>query len=710
MRGMRKALVALVVFLALAVGLVYWLLSDPNRFKSELTERIRTETGLLVDIGGDLSWRLWPPVQLVAHDIVADWTAAPERPLVRIAALTLDVDLWAILGADARLVVDGMTLSGLDAHLVQRGETANWSRPGSREAPSAPLPVAVPTGWEVSTVSIRDSTLHYDLDGETYDVAIDDMRLADLAPGRTSPLRAKLTLTTAAGAYDLDARAEVTTAADAARIEIRGAEVSGVARAQALPFRATFAAAYDLGTGIVTLNDANVELAGVKAKLDVEGRLLEEVPVWRGRIDLPRQSVAKLAALADVTLDEPLALKARYTASAERVELEDLDLGYGDTTVKGKAGVRLGERTSVTFDLTANALTIPAREAPKVALGAGGFGAVAFAAPAATADPGLDAPILPLEQVRSIDWDGALLIERLVHDKVTFPNARVRTRNRKGRLDGTLDLPQFFGGTAHAAWNIDARKTPVWTVKPKLENVDSTALLAWLDQKYTWAALLLGNADLTMTGNTPRELATTLKGNTQLDGGQGRLDIAAIKQQALAIAAIAGGVDKVNAWPDILSYKRLTSTWKVDGFRHDLKVLLDNLSITLDGTVDPFSEAMDVVASVKLLQGTPYQSFVLDPTLMNVDLPVRCKGTVSTPDCKPDPAGMRTLLTRVLTSDSPEVKARVDKTIEEKVPEQYRDTARSLLDMLRQGGSPGTQQPPAPPESPAPSSAPSPAP
>jgi hypothetical protein len=547
-------------------------------------------------------------------------------------------------------------------------------------------------------VALRDSRLRYDLDGETYDIAIDELLLADLAPGHTSPTRAKLSITTATGAYDVDARAQVTTAADASRVDVRDAEVSGIAKPRNLPFRATFDAAYDVAGSTVTVSGAEIELAGVKAALNVEGtRLDQEAPLFRGQIDVPRQSLTALAALADTEIGEPVALRARYAATSERIDLDDIDLRYGDTIVKGKAGARLGEHLAVTFDLAANTFTIPvAAEEGGVALGAGGFAQLAFAAPAVAADPSVDEPILPLGDIRSLDWDGSLLIEKLLYDEATFPNARIRTQNEGGRIDGTIDLPQFFGGTATTNFAVDARGTPRWTVKPRLDKVDSTALLAWLDQRYTWAALLLGNSDLTMTGNTIRELTTSLRGKTSFDGGQGKLDIAAIKQQALALAAIAGGTEKVNAWPDILDYKRFTGTWNVDGTRHDLDVLLDNLSVALDGTFDPFTEALDMAASVKLLQGTPYQSFDLDPILMNIELPVHCTGTVTAPECKPDQAGVKRLLTRVLTSDNPEVKAKVDQTIDEKVPEEYRDAARSLLDLLRQGGQASPQPAPAP--------------
>jgi hypothetical protein len=78
-------------------------------------------------------------------------------------------------------------------------------------------------------------------------------------------------------------------------------------------------------------------------------------------------------------------------------------------------------------------------------------------------------------------------------------------------------------------------------------------------------------------------------------------------------------------------------------------------------------------------------------------LPIRCRGSLDAPKCSADEAGTRKLLTQALSGSNPEMKEKLDQAIDEKVPEQYRDAARSLLEMLNKGGE--KQQPP-PPTSP----------
>ena len=114
---MRKFLLVTLVVLVVVVAGVSWLLSDANRYKPQLVELIHSRTGLAVSIQGDLSWRLWPPVQLVAKDVTADWAVDAKQPMLSAATLRLDADLWPLLSKDPKLVIQGAAIDGLHARL-----------------------------------------------------------------------------------------------------------------------------------------------------------------------------------------------------------------------------------------------------------------------------------------------------------------------------------------------------------------------------------------------------------------------------------------------------------------------------------------------------------------------------------------------------------------------------------------------------------------
>ncbi|NJN52227.1 MAG: hypothetical protein HC809_11120 [Gammaproteobacteria bacterium] len=50
---MRKFLLVLLLLIGATIGVIYWLLADPNRFKADISALIDRETGLKLDLRGD---------------------------------------------------------------------------------------------------------------------------------------------------------------------------------------------------------------------------------------------------------------------------------------------------------------------------------------------------------------------------------------------------------------------------------------------------------------------------------------------------------------------------------------------------------------------------------------------------------------------------------------------------------------------------------
>ena len=84
-----------------------------------------------------------------------------------------------------------------------------------------------------------------------------------------------------------------------------------------------------------------------------------------------------------------------------------------------------------------------------------------------------------------------------------------------------------------------------------------------------------------------------------------------------------------------------------------------------------------------------YNSFKVGSSLTGLPLPIRCRGSLAAPKCGADDEGTRQLIADALSGKDPKAKEKLDKAIDEKVPEQYRDAARSLLEMLNKGSQKG---------------------
>jgi hypothetical protein len=183
-----------------------------------------------------------------------------------------------------------------------------------------------------------------------------------------------------------------------------------------------------------------------------------------------------------------------------------------------------------------------------------------------------------------------------------------------------------------------------------------------------------------MRGNTERELLSSIAGRSRFDGGQGTMDITQLKQAVQAIAQLAGGSERINAWPERLDYQRLTGDWVVDGQNHTLDVALDNMALSMNGTYDPFADAMDMYIDLTIQDEPDMNTFQINSMLMGLAIPIRCKGTSTSPTCRPDEAGVKNLIADALAGQAgSEASERLDEVIEEQVPEEYQDAARELL-------------------------------
>ena len=660
---MRKFLLGLLVVAVAIVAVIAYVLSDANRFKPQLVALIHERTGLVVAIRGDLGWRLWPPVQLVANDVVADWIADPHDPMVTAKTLRLDADLVPLISRNAKLVVQGVSIDGLHATLVQAGEHANWMPPKHAGPAVAPLAAAVAlvdsaTPWEVANVTISDSVVDYVADGDASHIAIEALHLSGIAPARAIPLHAKLTVHQSQRTIPLTLAANVTFDAALTHWQIGDIDLGGIVGETAdgpavgPTFKFTGNANVDASAATVDLSTARIEFGPSFATFDAK-------------------------------------------ATEERIDFANLELHYGGSVITGTLGTTLGDARALTFDLHTDRFVVPSTRTA-VALGAGTFGGVAFAAPPIR-DVALGEPLLPLELIRATDWNGKMSISQLVYEGAQFDDARVETHNRAAEVDAAIDLPHFFGGTATSRLTIDATGAiPQWNVTPKLDHVDSQAFLAWLGNKYDWVAHFLASGEFSMRGNTRHDLLGSLDGRATFDGGRGVINIEEIKKAAQGIADIAGGSKLVNAWPERLKYQRFVGSWDAKGANHSFDVALDNLALKGSGRIDMLADDMDLRATITVAHEPKYESFKVGSSLMGLPLPIHCKGSLASPKCGADEEGTRQLIAQALSGDNPEMKKRLDKTIDEKVPEQYRDAARSLLEMLNKNKQPKSAPPPGP--------------
>ncbi len=289
--------------------------------------------------------------------------------------------------------------------------------------------------------------------------------------------------------------------------------------------------------------------------------------------------------------------------------------------------------------------------------------------------------LLPLDTFRAMDWTANCTVPEYALDGASFKNIAVKATNKDGRSRNQITIPDALGGAVTADVAIDtARSTPQWRVKTDADALQAQALMDMIAPSLKWVAPLLAGGELTMQGNTPEALVNSMAGEVSFDSSEGLIDISVIKEAVAGVAALAGQSETLAQWPEQLQYLKLDGSWKPTGTRQSLRFTLDNVALTGDGVVNPLTGELDLASAVTISKHPTLDALPINEALYDLPIPIRCTGTLEAPSCGLDRQGAQNALAGLAAGKARDrVNQELGDVIDDKVPEEYRDTAREAL-------------------------------
>ena len=109
MRTLIMILAGLIGLAIVAGVAILWLLKDPNQYKDQIETLIEENAGIQINIEGDLTWRLWPPIVLQA----ADLSFEDEETKYDLDSLSVHANAVALLSTEPDLQIQSLELNGL---------------------------------------------------------------------------------------------------------------------------------------------------------------------------------------------------------------------------------------------------------------------------------------------------------------------------------------------------------------------------------------------------------------------------------------------------------------------------------------------------------------------------------------------------------------------------------------------------------------------
>ena len=121
-----------------------------------------------------------------------------------------------------------------------------------------------------------------------------------------------------------------------------------------------------------------------------------------------------------------------------------------------------------------------------------------------------------------------------------------------------------------------------------------------------------------------------------LQAANGKVDIKKLKETLTRISSLARKDNPASHWPDTLHYQNL----HVEASLHDEQVTakanMDNLDVTLQGTLAQADGALDLKGVLVVYKATADQLLQLDPLFIDLPLPFYCEATAAKPKCGPN--------------------------------------------------------------------------
>lgn len=741
------------VLLLLAALVAAVMLFDPNDYRGQIAELVKTETGRELRLG-EIQLKIFPWLRVAILD--AELSNAQDfgvDPFARIKELSVGVKLLPLL-LDKKVEVSTLTLAGLHLNLARNAEgRSNWqdildvqaNKPKEEEKPTVESEASFDlNSIDISGITIRDTALRYVDAQKKVSYTVEDLKLETgaLRPGEPFDLDASLMAqsTSPDAGGELTLSGTITPRLDTQLITVEDLElalkgrgfdleldgalkgavvadltqqlytVSGLnlsvdASGQSLPggkqkLQLTGALVYDGVNGTMRLDGAELQAAGLTVQTTIAGAGLNTAsPKLSGPISIapfkPRDLLAQIGSkpeTADPNALTQASLNAQYSGTFKSANLDQLTLKLDQTTASGRLHVRDFSSMAIDFALKVDAIDADRYLPPRADA----------PAPAAAEKEGSISDIkLPTEALEKLNATGTLDIGKLTINGLKLSDVRLKLSGNGANAPKQQDLnAQLYGGKVSLSNRVTPGKAPGYALKTQLTALQfAPFLMDFLDKDIVSG---LGNLsiDVSGQGSTVGEIRRTLNGDIGL-----RIENGAVKGFNLGEilrkgeAMLAGNMAYKETEAKETDFAAITATARiVNGILQtdDLNASSPAFRITGAGEIDLINETINYLAKPTVVESSRGQGGKGLEELKGLTIPIKLTGSLYAPKYKLDlEAALKQKATEKIRG---ELKGR-EEELKGKINEKLGD--------LLFGKKPKPQQPPPEPTSePAPAPAP----
>ncbi|MCY1501073.1 AsmA family protein [compost metagenome] len=724
------------LLIVVALGFALTHLFDPNDYKDEIRQIARDKANIELTLNGDIGWSLFPWLGLELHQATVANAVTPDQPFADLDMLGLSVRVLPLLRKEVQMSdirVEGLKLT-LSRDKQGRGNWEDIGRPAKPASGTAtPAPSEAPAGGaaadakpdqpvklDIDSLIVNNARIDYSDARSGQQLSAESIQLTTGAIREGVNIPVKLTAFLGTNQPLMRAKTELQGELrfDRAlkRYQFEDMRLSGEASGQPLEGKtATFAAQgqllLDQAAQIAEWNGLKLSVNQLRALGELNVRELDKTPKLTGALSIAEFNLRqlleglgqKLPEMADGNTLGKVELVSRLSGTPNSLALEELKLKLDDSSFSGRLAIADLAKQALRVQLKGDRLDLdrylPAKaakaaDAASASRQAEVKGTVAAATSSGTSElpqapsqqAWSDAPLLPVDKLRTLDLELDLALGQLVLDKLPVDNASLKAQGKGGLLTLQDLRGELYNGTFNAQASLDARQpVPLLSARKHISGVPVEKLIESQGQKSPLTGRLDLNSDIRTSGNSQKAWIEALNGTTSFVLNNGVLLDANLEQQLCqGIATLnrksLSGSPRGKDTPFQELKGNLNFTNGVAS-NPDLRARIPGLTVKGNGDLDLRVLGMDYRLGI-VIEGDkgemPDPACTVNPRYVGLEWPVRCRGPLElgAKACRLDKDGLGKIAAK-LAGDK--LNEKLEEKLGDKVSPELKDALKGLF-------------------------------
>ncbi|MEH6578830.1 MAG: AsmA family protein [Amphritea sp.] len=679
MKGLLKivgGLLALLVIVVVAGGVLLGMFFDPNEYKPQIQELAFEKGGIELEIKGDLGWSVFPWLGIEINQISVNYPDQPQ--LAELNQAQVSVELPALLSGSVKM--SSVVLDGLTLNLIKTADgQTNWAtgeaapadstvtddKPSSAEAAGGAA-----LSLDIESIAISNGNISYTDQQAGSKILLNNFTMTSGKVVTQAFFPAELSFQAEQFQNDekqltVDAKLVAQFFLDLANQQYQIKGLESMLGLTGKPFNGNTVnltlnadISSDLGKQTATVDNLNLSAANLKASGNI---LIQDFtkPTIAGKLSVDTFSLQELlTALGQPAIEttDPDVLKAisfssELSGPANTLGLNKLKLRLDDTQFNGNIGYNLANG-SIALNLQGDEINAD-RYLPPAKAGdakaANGDSATPNTSSKSTASKKggerySKEPVIPVEPLKALELDAKLGLQKLLISGLTLTKLELQASAHGGLVKATKIHADMYGGTIRNSAVIDVRKKPArLSSNEVVSGIQIGDMLKDVADTDAVTGTFSTKAKVTATGVSVHSIVNSLNGTASVnmkDGVINGIDIAQTICQGFNTAGSLG-VNTQQVDPST-PFANMGGNFKITNgvvSNNDLKAALDAIDVKGRGKVNLPAANLNYRLGLTINENLFKQTCSVNNALQGIEWPVDCKGSFDDDPaklCRPD--------------------------------------------------------------------------